>query len=185
MISTAPELLTDRLRLRAHRREDTALLALLWQDPLVMQHFGGEAMPDEDIWNRLLRYLGHWVANGFGMWAMEERATGAYVGDVGLFEGRRGLGERFDTAPEAGWMLVPAAHGRGFAQEGMRAALEWGAERYGWPRTVCMIDGANLPSIRTAESLGYQAAGEGTYRGKTIALFERYAADFADVCAGA
>ena len=175
MPQAAPELRTDRLRLRAHRREDADGLALLWQDPVLMRFFGSEPPAAEDIWNRLLRYLGHWAVNGFGMWAVELQATGAFVGDVGLFEGRRGLGLRFDSAPEAGWVLMPSAHGQGYAREAMRAALDWGERTHGWSRTVCMIDAGNAPSLRTAESLGYRAWEDGSHQGSTVTLLERSA----------
>lgn len=173
MIRSAPELRTARLRLRPHRRDDAERLIDLWQDAAVVRYFGGQPVVPEDSWNRLLRYAGHWALNGFGLWAAEQLESGAFVGDIGLFEGRRGLGERFDGAPEAGWVLAPAAHGKGFAQEAMRAALAWGESSYGWKRTVCMIDPDNAPSFRTAAKLGYSVFDRQPYRGKELALLER------------
>lgn len=173
MHRTAPELRTERLRLRAHRRDDADALIALWQDPVVVRHFGGQAMASEDTWNRLLRYMGHWAANGYGMWVVEEQATGARVGEVGLFEGRRGLGDRFDGAPEAGWVLLPAGHGKGYAREAMAAVLHWGECEHGFGRSVCMIDPANTPSIRTAEAIGYRPFGTAHYKGQELLLFER------------
>lgn len=173
MQRTAPEIRTERLRLRAHRRDDADELIALWQDPVVVRHFGGQPMAAEDTWNRLLRYVGHWAVNGYGMWVVEELATGVRVGEVGLFEGRRGLGARFDTAPEAGWVLLPAGHGKGYAREAMRAALAWSEAETGVTRTACMIDPANQPSIRTAEALGFLPFGRATYKGNDLLLFER------------
>ena len=171
--STAPELTTERLRLRAHQRDDAAQLMAMWQDPAVVRHFGGQPVAEEDSWNRLLRYIGHWSANGFGLWAVEEQATGRYIGDVGLFEGRRRLGDRFDDAPEAGWVLSPAGHGKGYAREAVAAALRWGEGEHGWQRTVCMIDPDNAPSFRTAQALGYAAFDRCAYRTKEVVLLER------------
>lgn len=148
----------------------------MWQDPVVVRHFGGAPVSPEDSWNRLLRYAGHWLFNGYGLWAVEELETGAYVGDVGLFEGRRGLGSRFDGAPEAGWVLLPAGHGKGYAREAMSAALRWGESVHGWPRTVCMIDPENAASLRTAAALGYAEFDVQTYRGGDLMLLERLAA---------
>ncbi len=173
MIRSAPELRTERLRLRPHRLDDAERLVALWQDPVVVRHFGGQPVAAEDSWNRLLRYVGHWAVNGYGLWALEEIDSGRFVGDAGLFEGRRGLGERFDSAPEAGWVLAPAGHGQGYAQEAMRAALHWGESEHGWARTVCMIDPDNAPSFRTAEKLGFRAFDRGNYRGKELVLLER------------
>jgi RimJ/RimL family protein N-acetyltransferase len=172
-IRAAPELRTDRLHLRPHRRDDAEQLLAMWQDPVVVRHFGGQPVSEEDSWNRLLRYVGHWVVNGHGLWAVEELESGRYIGDVGLFEGRRGLGERFDGAPEAGWVLAPAGHGKGYAREAVAAALNWGQSVHGWARTVCMIDPDNAPSFRTAAALGYHVFETRPYRGKDIVLLER------------
>jgi RimJ/RimL family protein N-acetyltransferase len=172
-IRSAPELRTERLRLRPHRRDDAGQITAMWQDPVVVRHFGGNPAAPEDCWNRLLRYVGHWSVNGYGLWAVEELETGAFVGDVGLFEGRRGLGKRFDTAPEAGWVLAPIGHGKGYAREAMRAALRWGEAVHGWPRTVCMIDPENMASLRTADALGYRSFDQRPYKGAELVLLER------------
>jgi RimJ/RimL family protein N-acetyltransferase len=173
---SAPEIRSERLRLRPHRRDDAERLVELWQDPVVVRHFGGQPVPVEDCWNRLLRYAGHWALNGYGMWAVDELESGAFIGDVGLFVARRGLGERFDSAPEAGWVLAPRGHGKGYAREAMMAALRWCESEHGWPRTVCMIDPENIPSFKTADALGYRAFGRETYRGKELVLLERLSA---------
>ena len=173
---SAPELRTERLRMRPHRRDDAGQLLAMWQDPVVVRHFGGQPVAEEDSWNRLLRYVGHWAVNGYGLWAVEELATGQFIGDVGLFEGRRGLGERFDCAPEAGWVLLPDGHGKGYAREAMTAALRWGQSAHRWARTVCMIDPENAPSFRTAAALGYTAFDRQLYRGKELVLLERISA---------
>lgn len=173
MLRSAPEIRTERLRLRAHRLDDADSLIAMWRDPVVVRHFGGQGMAAEDTWNRLLRYVGHWVLNGYGMWVVEELATGERIGEVGLFEGRRGLGARFDDAPEAGWVLLPQGHGKGYAREAMRAALNWGECQHEFGRSVCIIDPQNQPSIRTAEALGFRPFGTTHYKGNEVLMFER------------
>lgn len=170
---TAPEVRTDRLKLRPHCRDDANSLLIMWQDPIVVRHFGGAPSKPEDCWNRLLRYVGHWTVNGYGLWAVEDQRTSAFLGDVGFFEGRRGLGERFDSAPEAGWVLMPDGHGKGYAQEAMNAALRWGESVHGWQRTVCMIDPENTPSLRTAHRLGFRAFERRHYKEHELVLLER------------
>src|SRR5438045_3039872 len=75
---------TERLRLRPHRLEDFEELAAIWADPAVVRFIGGKPLNREESWARLLRYAGHWALMGFGFWAVEERDSGEYVGDVGL-----------------------------------------------------------------------------------------------------
>ena len=164
---------TARLILRPHRRDDYESLLSLWSDPGVVRFIGGEPQSPEQVWNRLLRYAGHWALNGHGFWAVIDRADGRHVGDVGLFEGRRDLDPRFDEAPEAGWAFDPSVHGLGYAVEAMEAALRWGVEVKGFTRAVCMIEEGNHPSIRLAERLGFRAYGEAEYAGARALLFER------------
>jgi RimJ/RimL family protein N-acetyltransferase len=100
-----------------------------------------------------------------------ERPSGAYLGDVGLFVGR-GLGERFDAAPECGWTIPPRAHGRGYATEALHAVHAWWERREGG-RTVCMIDPGNAASIRVAEKSGYREFARAAYKEAPTILFER------------
>ena len=81
---TAPTLETERLVLRAHRVEDFSDLAALWADPVVTRFISGVPQTAEESWSRLLRYAGHWLLLGFGYWAVEEKATGNFLGEVGF-----------------------------------------------------------------------------------------------------
>jgi len=82
--SVAPALETDRLVLRVHRLDDLAACAAMWADPLVTRHIGGKPSTPQATWLRMLRYPGLWALLGFGYWAVEEKATGAFVADVGF-----------------------------------------------------------------------------------------------------
>jgi RimJ/RimL family protein N-acetyltransferase len=86
---------------------------------------------------------------------------------------KRDLAVSFDGAPEAGWVLAPWTHGRGYATEAMTAVLTWSAAMH--PRTVCMVDLDNLASRRVAAKLGYRELTPVDYRGTPVTLFERVA----------
>ncbi|EZP49241.1 GNAT family N-acetyltransferase [Sphingomonas sp. RIT328] len=167
---TPPQLTTDRLTLHVHRPQDWAELAAMWADPAVYMRIGGVARPPEDVWLRLLRSIGQWQAFGYGSWVVRTH-DGAFVGEAGLLESRRAI-EPPLAWPEAGWTLAPAQHGRGYAQEAMTAALDWAAA-HGAPRTTCIIDPANAPSLRLAAKLGYEAVREASYHGRTVQVLER------------
>jgi len=176
MFAAAPTLETERLRLRAYRREDFPALVATWADPLVMRHVLGRSSTEEETWARLLRYAGLWPLLGYGYWAVEERSTGRFVGDVGLADFRRDMTPSFGEVPEAGWVLAAWAHGKGFATEAVRAALEWSdAHLERAAHTVCMIAPGNTVSIRVASKCGYVEYGRGTYKGHEDVLFRRKA----------
>ena len=164
---------TARLILRGHRASDLADCAAMWGDPLVTRHLGGPPLGREEVWTKLLRYLGHWSVMGFGFWVITDRASGRFVGEVGFGDFRRELEEPFTNAPEMGWVLASWAHGRGFASEAARAALEWGDEHLPGRRTLCLVHPENAASIRVASKLGYQEYGRTFYKGAPAVAFER------------
>ena len=175
MLRTAPELTTDRLVLAGHALEDYPHLAGLWSDPDVVRYIGGRAFTAEESWARLLRYAGAWALMGYGFWTFKTRDGAQYLGEGGLLNGRRSLGEDFDTSPEVGWALHPSAHGKGYAGEALGAVLGW-ADGAGIARTVCLIEPANAPSVKLAEKVGFRRFRETTYHGARVDLFERASA---------
>jgi len=163
---------TARLRLRRHRADDLEARIAMTDDRHFMRFVGGPYDRQEN-WARILRYIGHWSAFGYGLFAVEERETGRYVGDVGLAHFQRGLGDDFDSHPEAAWMIAEWASGRGYATEGMAAAIAWHQQVFGPGRQVCIIDPANSASLRVAARLGFHRYGEGLNRGHLVLLHER------------
>lgn len=167
-------LVTPRLTLAPHRADDLDHVARLFGDRAVMGPIGAPVATREASWQRLLRYIGHWQALGFGHWLVRETATGAVLGEVGLMDSRRDSAPSFEGVVEAGWAFLPEAHSRGYAAEACGAMLAW-ADGHGIARTVCMIAPDNAPSLRLAAKLGYGAGTEGRYAGKPIMLLERRA----------
>lgn len=174
-----PALDTDRLTLRGHSLADLPECAAMWADPAVTRHIGGRPSSDEEVWARVLRYAGLWALLGLGYWVVRERASGRFVGEVGLADFRRDLTPPLEGAPEVGWVLATWAHGRGFATEAVQAALAWGDAHHAAPsrgpgRTVCLIAPDNVASVRVAEKCGFLRAASATYKGQTTLVFERY-----------
>jgi RimJ/RimL family protein N-acetyltransferase len=171
--SGAPLLETERLRLRGHRLDDYAALSAMWGDPEVVRFIGGVPATPHDAWLRLLRYAGLWKLLGYGFWAIEEKATGRMIGDIGYMDVKRGLTPTLDGMPEVGWALVSDAHGRGYASEALAAVLAWGDAHFGAHRAACIIDSANAPSIRLATKMGFRFAHEATHRDDVVGVFVR------------
>jgi RimJ/RimL family protein N-acetyltransferase len=170
-----PILETGRLRLRGHRLADFAACAAMWADPIVTRYVGGKPFSQEEVWTRLLRYVGHWALLGFGYWVIEEKATGEFVGELGFADFKRDIKPPLEDTPEAGWVLASRAHGKGYATEAVRAALAWGDEHFEPARTACIIHPENLVSIRVAQKCGYWEFQRTTYKDHAVILFERRA----------
>ena len=164
---------TRRLILRRHAASDHLTYFTMCADPRMTEFAGRAPAGPDEAWTRLLRQAGHWSLFGYGFLAIEEKATGCFVGEAGLAQFRRGLGADFDTVPEAGWAIAPWAQGHGYATEAAAAALRWIETGFALRRTVCLIHEGNAPSLRVAEKLGYRLIGACTYRDYPALTFER------------
>jgi RimJ/RimL family protein N-acetyltransferase len=174
-IETIPVIETDRLILRGHRVDDFADCLALWTDPEVTRFIGGRPSTQEEVWSRLLRYVGHWALLGFGYWVISEKETDRFMGEVGFANFRRVIEPSLDGMPEIGWALAPHSHGKGYATEAARAAIAWGEAHFGPVRTACIIAPENGPSIRVAEKCGYREFQRTTYKDQLTILFVREA----------
>ena len=168
-----PVLETARLRLRAPTPSDLDAAAEMWSNPDVVRHIGGKPSTREEAWARLLRAHGLWAMLGYGYWAVEEKESGRFVGDVGFGDFRRAIDPPLDGIPEMGWVLDPWCHGRGYASEAVAAGLAWADARLGAPAYCCIIAPGNAASIRVAEKAGFEPAGTRAYKGDPTLLFTR------------
>lgn len=167
-----PVIETERIRLRGHQLRDFEGSAAMWADERTTRFIGGKPSTREESWRRFMSFPGHWALLGFGYWLIEEKATGAYVGDGGFGDFKRGFPPPFD-APEQGWALAPAMHGKGYATEAVQAMLGWAERHFGRTDFVCMIAPENAASHRVAEKAGYRPYEHTQYKGEPIVLLRR------------
>ena len=117
-----PELHTARLLLRRWRYADREPFAAINADPEVMRHFERPLTRTQS--DALVDAIERgFAADGFGLWAVELRATGELIGFTGL--ARPSFDAHFTPAVEIGWRLARRAWGQGYATEAARAALEF------------------------------------------------------------
>ena len=157
---------TERLRLRMFRETDLDAYAAMSADPEVMRYLGaGEPLTRADAWRQMAMLIGHWQLRGYGPWAVEERASGALVGRIGLFnpDGWPGL--------ECIWTLARGAWGKGYATEGARRALEYAFSELGQPRVISLIRPGNVASVRVAERIGERPEGRVTLFGSEVLVY--------------
>jgi len=147
-------LTTDRLTLVPHRPEHFEAYAAFWgKDPGQFLRAIAPMHP-ADAWTRLLRHFGHWTAFGYGPFLCFDR-NNVLVAEAGYADFRRDLGGQFDGVPEGMWKVDLATQGQGYATEAMAAITGWFDAAHAAPRSVCLIDPANEPSIRVARRLGF------------------------------
>ncbi|HZD32613.1 MAG TPA: GNAT family N-acetyltransferase [Candidatus Angelobacter sp.] len=168
-----PRLETERLILRGHHLDDFAQSAAMWADENVTRYIRTKPFSEEESWTRFLRFAGHWSHMGFGYWAVEDKQSGEFVGEVGFADYKREMEPSLKGVPEIGWVLTPSVRGMGYACEAVRAATAWGDAHFGAARTACIVAPENVASIRVATKCGYRERQLAAYKGDTVLLFVR------------
>ena len=144
-----PTVETERLRLTALAERHFEAYASMLADASSTRFIGdGQPLDRMNAWRSMAMLLGHWALRGYGMWAVELKLTGEFIGRVGLHNP--------DGWPdlELGWMLLPTARGHGYATEAGRAALNFAYSKLQPQRLVSLIRCGNSESERVARRLG-------------------------------
>lgn len=144
-------LITDRLLLRPWRDTDRPPFADMNADPRVMQ-FMPRLLTREQSDDFFRRIQAHFERHGFGLAAAEHRATGAFMGFIGLLV--PAFDAPFMPAVEIGWRLARPWWGSGYATEGAREIVRYAFDVLALPRLVSFTMPANLRSRRVMEKLG-------------------------------
>src|SRR5436309_6077677 len=160
---TIPTLTTERFILRGFKREDFAAVYALWSDPRTGRLMGMQPMTEEECWAKFLRSFGAWQVNGFGFWAVQEKASGNFVGELGFLNAKRAI-EPPLPVPEMGWSFSPSVQGRGYATEGVAAAIRWGEDHFGRARFSAIIAPENEPSLKLARKFGFVEVARAIYK---------------------
>jgi ribosomal-protein-alanine N-acetyltransferase len=148
---------TARLILRAWRDEDRAPFAAMSADPAVMATLGGVLMAPELADAFIDAAQAHIEAHGFGLWAVERREDGMFLGAVGLAPIQEKL--PLPRGHEAAWRLARAAWGFGYASEAARAAIADGQAR-GLGRILAFTSRANIRSQAVMARVGLSRLAE-------------------------
>lgn len=151
------ELETERLLLRQWQEEDFAPFAQMSQDAEVMRFFPGtlDAQKSQAMAQRCHALI---AERGWGFWATQEKASGQFIGMIGLNIPMADL--PFSPCVEIGWRLARPAWGKGLATEGARAALRFAFDELALPEVVAFTTLQNQPSQRVMQRLGMQQDGQ-------------------------
>lgn len=149
-----PTLETERLILRPPVMEDFEPWVTFLGDEEATRYIGG-VQARSQVWRSMMGMAGAWALQGFSMFSVVEKSTGAWIGRLGPWspEGWPGT--------EVGWGLVRSAWGKGYATEGATAAIDWAFDTLGWTEVIHTIDPENLGSAGVARKLGSYNQGQG------------------------
>ncbi|MFC5816245.1 GNAT family N-acetyltransferase [Nonomuraea harbinensis] len=142
---------TERLIMRRWRESDREPFAALNADPRVMEHFPAPMTRAES--DALVdRIEQRFDEHGYGLWALEVRETGEFIGFAGL--ALQTFEAPFTPAVEVGWRLARSAWGHGYATEAGRRALAHGFGEAGLEEIVSITAVLNVRSQAVMRRLG-------------------------------
>jgi RimJ/RimL family protein N-acetyltransferase len=147
MQAPGPTLETARLILRPPALEDLDAWATFSADEATARFLGG-TLPREVVWRSMCTTAGAWALTGFSMFSVIEKSTGRWIGRIGPWKPEGWPGT------EVGWGIIRDTWGRGYANEGATAAIDWAFDNLGWTQVIHCIDAANSASQAVAQRLG-------------------------------
>jgi RimJ/RimL family protein N-acetyltransferase len=152
-----PVIETARLLLRPWRSDDIAPNTAMLGDPVAGRFITADGKPITEAfagWRNTAIMAGHWALYGIGMFVVEEKQTGRFVGRVGPW--------RPPGWPdfEVGWGIASGFRGKGYAVEAARASIDWSFATFEIDRIVHCIDRENIASQAVAQRLGAEKDGE-------------------------
>lgn len=147
---------TARLVLRDWKTDDLPLFMAMNKDERVMRYFPS-LLSDVETESSYTRIKAEFMRNGWGLYAVELKSTGRFIGYVGLHE----IGFEADFTPgvEIGWRLAADYHNQGLATEAAEAVLHL-AKAKGLTRIYSFTARQNVPSERVMQKIGMAKAGE-------------------------
>src|SRR3990167_7946651 len=142
---------TERLIIRTWQESDIEPFIRMNQDPLVM-HFQSRHLTPEETRANVALYAKHHAQHGFGIWAVEHKETGAFIGRIGI---------SIPTFPNPcnpcvmiGWFIASNYWGSGYATEGAQAVLDYAFTVLNIEEVVSFASASNAASINLMQKLG-------------------------------
>lgn len=154
---------TERMILRPQVLEDFEAAYAITAQEAVYRYLGGEPITRSVKWEKFTRGPAWWLWLGYGFWAIDDRATGRLVGEIGFGEFMRPIDPPLPDMPEMGWILDPTVHGRGFASEALTAILAWAEAQMPQTPFQCIIDPDNDASLALAAKFGFREVRRSPY----------------------
>ena len=162
-----PTITTERLIVRPFTLEDTATMHQIINGKDVLKYFpGSKTITEVQVQRMIERIRTHWQDKGYGLWAIELRATGALLGRCGL----QHLEETDEV--EIDFIFSRDHWGNGFATEAGKASLQYGLEQLRLQTIVGIVHPENLASQRVLEKVGMAQIEKTEYFGMACYKYE-------------
>jgi len=149
VIPSPPTLVTARLRLRPLVATDAEALHRIQSDAEHMRYYPHPFSRQEtEDW--IVRARASYEIRGFGLLAVEDAATGDFLGNVGPTI------QRVDGVDEIelGWSITPTRARQGIATEAAEACRTWVFEAAGADHVIALVRPENEPSRGVARNIG-------------------------------
>jgi RimJ/RimL family protein N-acetyltransferase len=140
---------TKRLRMRMARMSDVADTLAMLSDPVHMRYYP-HPFSAEEARNWVRWQLRNYRTLGYGLWVVELKETGEFVGQVGLTNQL----VNHDLHVEVGWHTKRSFWGSGYAVEAGAASRDWAFRNLDIDRLISLIRPVNTQSARVAQKLG-------------------------------
>lgn len=160
---------TPRLELRPFTDADLPEAHRIYSDAEVMRYVGhGPVRSEHETRGMLAAYAAHQAAHGYSFWAVVEFASGALIGDAGLF-----LSQSVGPEVEVGYTFARGAWGHGYATEAARACLDAAFGPLGLDEVIALVVPDNARSLRVVARLGMAPDGRRHAYGREHLVFRR------------
>jgi RimJ/RimL family protein N-acetyltransferase len=158
-VSRPAVLTTERLELRPSGAADLEILHALWTEPRVRRFlFDGRSIDAEEARRLVERGAATFESEGWGVWLVRERCSGAALGFVGLMRPENAADA--PTLPEDPPRFVvgmtEARCGEGLALEASERVLRHAFGDLGVEAIRADVDAPNAASIRLLNRLGFR-----------------------------
>ena len=157
MTDQIPVMDTPRLTLRAPALSDLETLTAFYATS--RSHMVGGPQDAVGSFAKLSARIGHWALRGHGLWHVDDRTNGDFLGWAGVMT-LPGWDE-----PELAWTVFAHAEGKGIAYEAAMAARAFAAQHMKLDRLISYIRHDNDRSRALAERLGAVHERDGTLLG--------------------
>jgi RimJ/RimL family protein N-acetyltransferase len=158
---------TERVEIREFESGDIQDLRWILADPGVMEYSSNGTLNESETSDFIEWCVKSYKENGYGQWAVVEKASGRLIGCCGL---SRATVDECDEI-EIGYRLAKEQWGKGLASEAANGVLAHGFQSCNIESIVGIVSPRHSASIRVLEQLGFRVFSETYYCGWDVRVY--------------